>query len=46
MNQVGMSDDWVGARINVFVTDYVFDRPSVIAETMEEACATDVQGLR
>jgi hypothetical protein len=36
MNQVGMSDDWVGARINAFVTDYVFDRPSVIAETMEE----------
>ena len=41
-----MSDDWIGAIIDAFVIDYVFERPSVIAETMDELGATDVQGLR
>jgi hypothetical protein len=36
LEQVGMSDDWIGAIIDAFVIDYVFERPSVIAETMEE----------
>jgi hypothetical protein len=36
LDQVGLSDDWIGAVIDSFVIDYVFDRPSVIAETMEE----------
>jgi hypothetical protein len=34
LEQVGMSDDWIGAIIDAFVIDYVFERPSVIAETM------------
>jgi|HubBroStandDraft_4_1064222.scaffolds.fasta_scaffold721839_1 hypothetical protein len=36
LEQVGMSDDWIGAIIDAFVIDYVFERPSVIAETMDE----------
>jgi len=36
LDQFGMSDDWIGAVIDAFVIDYVFDRPSVIGETMEE----------
>ena len=36
LDQVGLSDDWMGAMIDAFVIDYVFDRPSVIAQTMEE----------
>ncbi len=36
LDQVGLSDDWMGAMIDAFVIDYVFDRPSVIAETLEE----------
>jgi hypothetical protein len=36
VDQVGLTDDWIGAVIDAFVIDYVFDRPSVIAETMEE----------
>jgi len=36
LDQFGMSDDWIGAVIDAFVIDYVFDRPLVIAETMEE----------
>ncbi len=35
-NQVGISDDWIGAVIDAFVIDYVFDHASLIAETMEE----------
>jgi hypothetical protein len=34
LEQVGMSDDWIGEIIDAFVIDYVFERPSVIAETM------------
>jgi hypothetical protein len=34
LEQVGVSDDWIGAIIDAFVIDYVFERPSVIAETM------------
>jgi hypothetical protein len=36
LEQVGVSDDWIGAIIDAFVIDYVFERPSVIAETMDE----------
>ena len=36
LDQVGLTDDWIGAVIDAFVIDYFFDRPSVIAETMEE----------
>ena len=36
LDQVGLTDDWIGALIDAFVIDYVFDRPSVIAETMAE----------
>ena len=36
LDQVGLTDDWIGTVIEAFVIDYVFDRPSVIAETMEE----------
>ena len=36
LSQVGLSDDWIGATIDAFVIDYVFDRPTVIAETMKE----------
>jgi len=31
LDQVGLTDDWIGV-----VIDYVFDRPSVVAETIEE----------
>jgi hypothetical protein len=27
LDQVGMTDDWIGAVIEAFVIDYVFDRP-------------------
>jgi hypothetical protein len=36
LDQVGITDDWIGTVIDAFVIDYVFDRPSVIVETMEE----------
>jgi len=36
LNQVDRSDDWIGAVIDAFVIDYVFERASLIAETMEE----------
>ncbi len=36
LDRVGLTDDWVGAVVDAFVIDYVFDRPSEIAETMEE----------
>ena len=32
--------------IDAFVIDYVFDHASLIAETMEELGATNMQGLR
>ena len=35
-DQVGLTDDWIGAVIDAFVIDYVFDRPSVIGETIRE----------
>ena len=36
LGQVELTDDWIGAVIDAFVIDYVFDRPSVIADTMEK----------
>ena len=36
LDQVGLTDDWIGAVIDAFVIDYVFDRPSVIGETIRE----------
>jgi len=27
LDQVGMTDHWIGAVIDAFVIDYVFDRP-------------------
>ncbi len=36
LDQVGVTDDWIGAVFDAFVIDYVFDRPLVVEETMEE----------
>jgi hypothetical protein len=44
LDQVGMSDDWIGAAIDAFVIDYVFDRPLVIAETMGELAPPTCKG--
>ena len=46
LEQVGMSDDWIGAVIDGFVIDYVFDRPLMIAETMEELAPPTCKGWR
>ena len=35
-DQVGRTDDWIGAVIDAFVIGYVFDRPLVVEETMED----------
>ena len=44
LNRVGLTDDWIGAVIDGFVVDYVFDRPSVIAETMGEPASPTCKG--
>jgi len=36
------ADDWIGAVIDAFVIDYVFDRPSMIADDHGGTRATDV----
>ncbi len=36
LDQVSMTDDSIGAVTDAFVIDYVFDRPLVVGEAMEE----------
>lgn len=36
LDWVGITDDWIGAVIDAFVIDYVFDRPLVVEETTED----------
>ena len=44
LDQVGITDDWIGTVIDEFVIDCVFDRPLVVGETMEELAPMTCKG--